>query len=76
MSGEKDLNLLLTHMEPVHQPGNYVFVSVPTLDGIDPAFAVMTFREAGFYHDHLFVPEADAAAAIHVLKMAGTAHRR
>jgi hypothetical protein len=126
MSGEKDLQQLLQHMEPVQQPGSYVFVSVPNVDDIDPSVAVMTFREAegytvilektfadqlgyaygfvaawitltvhssleavgltaafsraladagiscnvvaGYYHDHIFVPEGDADAAMVALQ--------
>jgi hypothetical protein len=126
MSGEKDLQHLLQHIEPVQQPGSYVFISIPSLDGIDPSVAVMTFREtegytliiaraqadvlgftygfvaawitltvhssleavgltaafsraladagiscnvvAGFYHDHIFVPEGDANAAMAALQ--------
>jgi hypothetical protein len=125
MSGEKDLQQLLQHIEPVLQPGSFVFVSIPSLDGIDLSLVVMTFREAegytliidraqadmlgfaycfvaawitltvhssleavgltaafsgaladagiscnvvaGFYHDHIFVAEADADAAMAVL---------
>lgn len=113
-------------MEPVQQPGSYVFISIPSLEGIDPSVAVMTFREAegytlildtqkalemgftdgpvmawislqvhssleavglnaafsqalarqgiscnvvaGFYHDHIFVPESDAATAMGILE--------
>jgi hypothetical protein len=129
MSGEKDLQQLLKSMEPARQPGSYVFVTIPSLDGIDPSVAVMTFREAegytliiaraqadvlgftygfvaawitltihsaldavgltaafsgalanagiscnvvaGYYHDHIFVPEGDADAAMAALKLAG-----
>jgi hypothetical protein len=49
MSGEKDLQVLLQKMEPVQQAGSYVFISIPSLDGIHPSVSVMTFREAEGY---------------------------
>jgi hypothetical protein len=126
MSGERNLQQLLMHMEPVQQPGSYVFVTIPSLDNDYASASVMTFREAegytlileksmadreglvygfvaawitltvhsaldavgltaafsgalanagiscnvvaGYYHDHIFVPESSAGKAMAVLQ--------
>jgi hypothetical protein len=40
VSGETDLSTLLASMEPVLRPGEYVFVAVDDLDGLDPEATV------------------------------------
>lgn len=134
MSGETNLAQLLRTMQPVRQPGTYVFCTVASLAGLDLADCIGTFREAegitlilpratadqlrlhysyvaawltltvhsaleavgltaafaqalarhhiscnvvaGYYHDHIFVAEAEADTALTVLRQlaaAGTA---
>jgi hypothetical protein len=45
MSGETDLTKLLRTMEPVRQPGTYVFCKVASLDGLDLKEVVSFFKE-------------------------------
>jgi hypothetical protein len=46
MSGEKNLQVLLQHMEPVKQQGSYVFVSIPNPHEIRIDDVAMIFRES------------------------------
>jgi len=45
MAGEKDLATLLATMEPRLQEGDFVFCSVPLIDGVDLKEVVLFFRE-------------------------------
>ena len=81
MAGEKDLRKLLAGMSPQLNEGQYVFTVAP--DGRVPAGVrpVVTVAEAlarsgiscnvvaGFHHDHLFVPHADASRARDALEL-------
>jgi uncharacterized protein len=124
--GETDLAQLLKTMRPVHNPGAYVFCTVPDIKDMDTAAIICFFKEAegytvilpqaladqlqwpysctmawitltvhssleavgltaafatalgqagiscntvaAFYHDHIFVPAADADKAMEVLR--------
>jgi len=60
MSGESDLTILLASMEPVRQPGTFVFVSVPEVPaGCHP---VATVQEAEGLTLVLTKQDADAHA--------------
>jgi uncharacterized protein len=123
--GETNLAQLLKNMQPVRNPGCYVFCTVKSIDGLDSSHMVGFFKEAegytvilpqqqadnlqlpypctlawitltihssleavgltaafstalaavniscntvaGFYHDHIFVPSADADKAMEAL---------
>ncbi|UOQ74491.1 ACT domain-containing protein [Hymenobacter cellulosilyticus] len=45
MSGETDLTQLLRTMQPIRQPGTYVFCTVASLTGLDLTDCLSTFRE-------------------------------
>lgn len=45
MSGEKNLQVLLKSMKPVHKPGDYVFCKVEKLENLDLDVIDMIFRE-------------------------------
>ena len=46
MSGETDLKKLLQHMAPVHQPGDYVFCTLPAGARLPDEYVIGSFREA------------------------------
>lgn len=46
MSGETNLNKLVKQMTPKLNPGQYVFLTVESLDGIDRTDTICEFREA------------------------------
>ncbi|UOQ55243.1 ACT domain-containing protein [Hymenobacter cellulosivorans] len=46
MSGETNLAQLLRTMQPIRQPGTYVFCTVASLSGLDLTNCVGMFREA------------------------------
>ena len=45
MSGETNLQHLLTTLQPILQPGDYVFCSVPGMDAIDLQNIIGLFKE-------------------------------
>jgi hypothetical protein len=45
MSGEINLEVLLKTMKPEHNPGDFVFCKIGSLDGIDLNEIEMTFKE-------------------------------
>lgn len=45
MSGEKDLQILLKSMKPVHKPGEFVFCKVENLENLNLNEIDMIFRE-------------------------------
>jgi hypothetical protein len=45
MSGEKNLNALLKSMQPVLNPGEYVFCTIKELDKVSLSECIMLFKE-------------------------------
>ena len=62
MTGERDLDALLTHMKPELQPGIFVFCTIATNERIPAALnPLLTFREQE--GTTLVIPRAEAEAA-------------
>lgn len=49
MPGEKDLSLLLRHMQPTLNPGEFVFCTLPNLDHLSIQQIVCFFKEVEGY---------------------------
>lgn len=49
MSGETDLQKLLQTMQPLHNPGEFVFCTIDTASIIDPADIILLFKETEGY---------------------------
>lgn len=49
MPGEKDLSLLLQHLQPTLNPGEYVFCTLPSLEGLNLSQLISFFKESEGY---------------------------
>lgn len=58
MPGEKDLSLLLQHMQPTLNPGEYVFCTLPALTDLPLAQIISFFKETEGYT--IILPRATA----------------
>lgn len=59
MTGEKDIDKLLKTMKPRHNPGDFVFCSIPNLEIVKAIDPILLFKEEEGYTVILQIETAD-----------------